>query len=327
MLFPGALGQTIKHELTSTCAVRGSTATLPCSFTPLKSFSRDGPEAPLKNIRVRWCKNHLMCQDSTSSVFDSNSTNNNPRYQYLGDLKGNCSLQIRDVEMGDDATFYFRVEADEVEGSVLNTTGVKLTVVAKMSLNINEEGFRSGRFALLRCILSCSASQHNRVTWKKDGVVLSQTWSNLLFNPLTVKHSGSYTCALRNDTETQSEPFVLQVEAADNKTCPNNISVGFAAYLVINRVYLTSSLVKSNVLNGQNQIFSNLDLCVNDEKTLGEIWTSRLWYVVSHSSFSLYTQHTSQRNVRKRIRATEKKTRLTNFEILFQFSMGKKSEF
>ncbi|XP_015236423.1 PREDICTED: sialic acid-binding Ig-like lectin 14 [Cyprinodon variegatus] len=217
MLFPGALGQTIKHELTSTCAVRGSTATLPCSFTPLKSFSRDGPEAPLKNIRVRWCKNHLMCQDSTSSVFDSNSTNNNPRYQYLGDLKGNCSLQIRDVEMGDDATFYFRVEADEVEGSVLNTTGVKLTVVEDKKMRVlgySEEGFRSGRFALLRCILSCSASQHNRVTWKKDGVVLSQTWSNLLFNPLTVKHSGSYTCALRNDTETQSEPFVLQVEAA-----------------------------------------------------------------------------------------------------------------
>uniref|UniRef100_A0A3P9CKR7 Immunoglobulin V-set domain-containing protein n=1 Tax=Maylandia zebra TaxID=106582 RepID=A0A3P9CKR7_9CICH len=97
----GAVAQTVVYPFTSTCAVRGSTVTLPCTFTPRKSFSDGQREVPLKIVRVRWCKNHVLCLGSTPSVYDSNPANIDPRYQYLGDKKTNCTLQIRDVQQGD----------------------------------------------------------------------------------------------------------------------------------------------------------------------------------------------------------------------------------
>ncbi|XP_067456265.1 sialoadhesin-like [Thunnus thynnus] len=109
------------------CAVEGSTVTLPCTFTPLKSFNQSEKQVPMRIVRVRWCVNHEICHGTTPTVYDSSSTMPNPRYRYLGDMKGNCTLQIRDIQMKDDETFRFRMEADNKKGHFTGVSGVRVT--------------------------------------------------------------------------------------------------------------------------------------------------------------------------------------------------------
>lgn len=127
----GAAGQNTQYLIGSTCAVGGSTVTLPCSFTPRNSFNKGDRELPLKIVRVLWCKNHKICHGETPSVYDSNSTTNDPRYEYLGDQQRNCTLQITRVNLSDNATFRFRMEADNNNGHFTNQTGVNVTVVGE----------------------------------------------------------------------------------------------------------------------------------------------------------------------------------------------------
>lgn len=113
------------------CAVRGSTVTLPCSFSPLSSIQESGQQVAIKIVRVRWCQNHLICQGDTPSVYDSEANNNDPRYKYLGDKKSNCTLQITDVQPRDEATLRFRMEANHVNGHFTGQLGVSVSVAGK----------------------------------------------------------------------------------------------------------------------------------------------------------------------------------------------------
>ncbi|XP_063341030.1 uncharacterized protein LOC134635585 [Pelmatolapia mariae] len=220
-LLTGAVGVTVIYPFTSTCAVRGSTVTLPCTFTPRKSFSDGQREVPLKIVRVLWCKNHEICQGPTPSVWDSNSTNNKPRYQYLGDMKTNCTLQIRDVQQGDNATFRFRMEADNSKGHFTNQTGVTVRVDDGSKMRIissrEDKKLSSGENLALLCASVCTFHQLE-VTWFKDGHALSENGSSL--EPLS---SGSYTCALKSIKETLSEPYSLQVEAEEQQPVDGNL--------------------------------------------------------------------------------------------------------
>ncbi|XP_063344642.1 sialic acid-binding Ig-like lectin 10 [Pelmatolapia mariae] len=217
-LLAGAVGQTVIYPFTSTCAVRGSTVTLPCTFTPLKSFKVNQTEVPLKIVRVLWCQNHRYCYTNTPSVYDSNSANINPRYQYLGDMKTNCTLQIRDVQQGDNATFRFRMEADHREGHFTNKTGVTVRVDDGSKMRIisssDDETLSRGETVTLLCASGCTFHQLE-VTWFKDNHALSDTGPSLHLSPLTAEDSGSYTCALKANMETVSEPYSLQVEAGN----------------------------------------------------------------------------------------------------------------
>ncbi|XP_059195958.1 sialoadhesin-like [Centropristis striata] len=112
------------------CGVKGSTVTLPCTFTPA-TVKDNGREVQIKVTRVVWCQNHLLCHLTTPSVYDSESRNNDPRYKYLGDKSSTCTLQISDLQEGDNATLRFRVEAKDGRGSFTGTNGVKVTVSGK----------------------------------------------------------------------------------------------------------------------------------------------------------------------------------------------------
>ncbi|XP_070407073.1 B-cell receptor CD22-like [Nothobranchius furzeri] len=208
----------VQYGFISTCAVRGSTVTLPCSFTPLASFTQDGKEIPLKIVRVRWCVNHEICQTTIPSVYDSNSPNNDPRYQYLGDMKSNCTLQVRDVQMIDNATFRFRMEADNVKGHFTKRgdgMDVRVVEATKMSIKSSSSNstFRRGQNVSLQCTSGDCTVHQLEITWIKDGCALSETSPALLLGPLTLEDSGNYSCVLKTDNETWSDPFRLQVEA------------------------------------------------------------------------------------------------------------------
>ncbi|KAK1895426.1 B-cell receptor CD22, partial [Dissostichus eleginoides] len=207
----GALGQRVNYP-GPVCAVKGSKVTLPCTFSPLKSVQdEDGREVLLEIRRVVWCQNHEMCYSSTPSVYDSDSERNNPRYRYLGDKEGNCSLQISGLQEEDDATLRFRVETNPSRGSFTDRRGVKVTVRDGIPMQIKNSSESDGAASLL-CTARCTFHQLE-VTWSRDGKALSQSGPAL--SALTAKDSGNYTCALKNDARTKSLPFRLHVEAAD----------------------------------------------------------------------------------------------------------------
>uniref|UniRef100_A0A3P8T0X3 Ig-like domain-containing protein n=1 Tax=Amphiprion percula TaxID=161767 RepID=A0A3P8T0X3_AMPPE len=189
-------GQSVNYKHSDICAVRGSTVTLPCTFTPPYEISRGV-------VRVVWCKNHEICQGGTPSVYNSESTENQPRYRYLGDKKGNCTLQILDLQANDDATFRFRMETKDPRGNFTGTKGVNVIVVG------SSRDFNEGETVTLRCSSLCTFHQLE-VNWSKDGYALPESGPTIQIGPLIAKDSGNYSCALR--TNSLSAPFSLQLK-------------------------------------------------------------------------------------------------------------------
>uniref|UniRef100_A0A3B4VDD8 Ig-like domain-containing protein n=1 Tax=Seriola dumerili TaxID=41447 RepID=A0A3B4VDD8_SERDU len=206
----------VKYSL-PVCAVRGSTVTLPCTFTPIKEI-----------IRVVWCQNHLICHGSTPSVYDSDSKTNkppDPRYRYLGDKTGNCTLQISNLQERDKATFRFRMEAKEAAGHHTGQSGVNVTVVGKSSIS-SEREVREGQNVTLLCTSTCTFHQL-QVTWFRGDHLLPGSGPALRFSPLTAEDSGNYTCGLKANWGTRSVAYVLQVEAADGGLSLPSASLSF----------------------------------------------------------------------------------------------------
>ncbi|XP_070823077.1 B-cell receptor CD22-like [Chaetodon trifascialis] len=215
LMLAGAAGVAVNYP-DHTCAVKGSTVTLLCTFTPLKSAILDGSEVFFRVTRVCWCKNHLLCHGSTPSVYDSQSESNDPRYKYLGDKTGNCTLQISDVQKEDEATFRFRMEGNHRVTHYTGRSGVNITVSdgARMKVNssVTEAQVRAGEKVTLYCTALCTFHRME-VNWFKDGHALSGSGPALRLSPLTAEDSGSYTCSLRVNANTLSLPYSLQVEA------------------------------------------------------------------------------------------------------------------
>ncbi|CAK6982918.1 uncharacterized protein LOC128366961 [Scomber scombrus] len=217
MLLAGAAGAAVNYP-GSVCAVRGSTVILPCTFTPRRSFTQNGREVPLKIIRVRWCVNHLFCHDTIPSVYDSASPTANPRYKYLGDMTGNCTLQISNIQKIDSKTFRFRMEADDRAGHYTGRSGVNVTVTEVPGMIIQSSSDAGELSRIQQVTLSCTSvcSFHQlEVSWFKDGNALPQYGPALQLGPLTAKDSGNYTCALTTDQRTTSLPFTVRVEKDD----------------------------------------------------------------------------------------------------------------
>ncbi|KAL3980124.1 solute carrier family 6 (neurotransmitter transporter, amino acid/orphan) member 15/16/17/18/20 [Sarotherodon galilaeus] len=299
-LLAGAVGQTVIYPLTSTCAVRESTVTLACTFTPWKSFKEGKKNIPLKIARVRWCKKHLICQGGTPSVFDSNSTNNDPRYQYLGDMKTNCTLQIRDVQQGDNATFRFRMRADHPEGHFTNTTGVTVRVDDGLKIRIirssDDKKLSRGETVTLLCASVCTFHQLE-VTWFKDGHALSETGPSLHLSPLTAEDSGNYTCALKKNMKTLSEPYSLQVEAGAGGNPPLIAGVVFVVLLAVIALILFIIKRKLRAAGGETELKHPGNLYSNIQKQEDQQETSRAVEDVSYASFHFTQKKQESRHV------------------------------
>ncbi|XP_078027484.1 uncharacterized protein LOC117266059 isoform X2 [Epinephelus lanceolatus] len=214
-LLAGAVGQSVNYPR-SVCAMKGSTVTLPCTFKTLASVTENGKEVLIKINRVVWCPNHEICQGGTPSVYDSKSDKNNPRYRYLGDKKGNCTLQITDLQTDDNATFRFRVETNHGKATFTGPPGVKVIVEntrMKIKTESNRE-FKRGERLTLKCNAMCTFHQLE-VTWFRDGNTLPETGPTLQLGPLAAKDSGNYTCGLKNNNRTLSQPYSLHVEGEE----------------------------------------------------------------------------------------------------------------
>ncbi|XP_071324929.1 polymeric immunoglobulin receptor-like [Trachinotus anak] len=221
LLLAGAVGQSVNYP-TPVCAVGGSTVTLPCTFTPLMEI-----------IRVVWCTNHLICHGSFPSVYDSESITNrpiDPRYQYLGDMTGNCTLQIRNLQRRDSKTFRFRMEGIITAGHFTGKSGVNVTVVDATPMRIisssNETKVTEGQTLTLICTSVCTFHQLE-VAWFRDDHALPESGPALRLSALTAEDSGKYTCGLKTGQPGRSVAYTLQVEAAGGEkgTTLDNLTI------------------------------------------------------------------------------------------------------
>ncbi|XP_036071873.1 uncharacterized protein LOC112136747 isoform X3 [Oryzias melastigma] len=286
-LSAGAQYARITYLFTRTCAVEGSTVLLPCSFTPLKSFIKDGINVPLKIIRVRWCRNHPICQGDTPSVFDSDSLDVDPQFQYLGDMEGKCTLQISNIQLKDEATYRFRMEADHLAGHFTNQTGVTVQVEGNPVMRVagsNNSEVREGQTVSLQCSTSPCSFHRVNISWFRDDHALPEAGPTLHLGPLTAKDSGNYSCALGTRTQSRSDPFSLQVEAdsegggVTGETSHRILGVAVAVLVV---VIALAALMLFLVIKSAAMWFCRLDLM---EKLRGQ---TRTWRTSATPPFTL----------------------------------------
>ncbi|XP_029929392.1 uncharacterized protein LOC115374547 [Myripristis murdjan] len=214
MILAGVLGQSVNYP-NPICAVKGSTVTIPCTFTPRALFQDKGKTVLLQVVRVVWCQNHLICHRETPSVYDSNVTRTSTHFRYLGDKKGICTLQIENIQMQDTKTYRFRMEADNIEGHFTGTRGVNITVIEGSKMRISgpsgERVVKSGDEVTFTCTAFCSFHRLG-LAWYRDEHRLLEEGSALRLSALTAADSGNYSCALKDKASTRSEPYSLHVQ-------------------------------------------------------------------------------------------------------------------
>ncbi|XP_045901645.1 hemicentin-2-like [Micropterus dolomieu] len=235
----GAVGVGVNYPA-PVCAVTGSTVTLPCTFTPLKFFIQNGRAVSIEIIRVIWCQNDDYCEFPAPSVFDSSSQNNNPRYKYLGDKKGNCTLQITDVQKEDEGSLRFRMEADYTRAHFTGPPGVRVTVSdvqMQIKSSRGDRELRRGETVTLYCTALCTFHQLE-VTWFRDGHALSESGPALQLGPLTARDSGKYTCGLKTSSSSLSLPYSLKVKEEEKEEEGSN-SGSVAPLLIVRLVLFT----------------------------------------------------------------------------------------
>ncbi|KAK9514451.1 hypothetical protein VZT92_027916 [Zoarces viviparus] len=254
-LLTGAVSQRVIYS-DPVCGVRGSTVTLLCTFTP-NTVTQDGREVLVEIIRVVWCQNHPLCQGSTPTVYDNKRLNNanNPRYRYLGDTKGNCTLQISGLKEEDEATLRFRMEDENKLSFFTNTTGVRVTVVdgTQMKILSSRDGeLERGEAVTLTCTTKCTFHQLE-VTWFRDGHALPDTGPSLHLSPLKAEDSGNYTCDLKNTVGTISHPFSLNVEAGEEEQMSLIVGVVVGVLLALCSLILVLCIIRRKRAADKNQ--------------------------------------------------------------------------
>ncbi|CAL8299569.1 unnamed protein product [Gadus morhua 'NCC'] len=187
----------------SFCVVEGSTATIPCSFTH---------PAGLRVERVVWCPNQVFCNDITLYVYDSSNLRADNRFQYLGDLVGNCTLKIIKTVKRD--TAMYRVLFRTNVGGWGGQKGVRVTVTGgedvKVRSSVTDHVVKEGGQVTLTCTSACSFHRLD-VHWYRNGNALSETGPALHLSNLTNDDAGDYTCSLDSIGQNTSAPWCLLV--------------------------------------------------------------------------------------------------------------------
>ncbi|XP_067094505.1 carcinoembryonic antigen-related cell adhesion molecule 1-like isoform X1 [Osmerus mordax] len=190
----------------SFCAFKGSTVTIQCSYKYPEKYHP---------IRVIWCINHEICQDTTPKIYDSDSTTNLTRFKYIGDKKNNCTLQIENINT-DSKTYRFRFETDP-SNAYTGRSGVHIEV-REIDNNITLKVTASDdRASKERVTLSCTSSSpcifnNLKNTWYHNNNILPATGPTLTLSPVFLNDSGNYSCGIESSPLSRSDTYSLQVE-------------------------------------------------------------------------------------------------------------------
>uniref|UniRef100_A0A8C7Y2Z4 Ig-like domain-containing protein n=1 Tax=Oryzias sinensis TaxID=183150 RepID=A0A8C7Y2Z4_9TELE len=193
----GAFGSSwvVKYPQKETCAPRGSSVILQCSYNYSDSDI-------VKS--VKW--GHKDNFFDGPFIYDSESNKTSSRFTYSGDKKHNCSLTIDKVELGDAGKYAFR----------FITNSDKFTGKDGTMLKIENEVIKEGDSASLTCTSGCDGGKPSQFMWLKDGEVIKKG-PVLNLTDVSFKHSGDYCCTYNGAT---SGVITINVEFR-----PKNITV------------------------------------------------------------------------------------------------------
>ncbi|XP_076135389.1 cell adhesion molecule CEACAM2-like [Alosa pseudoharengus] len=198
-------GWQINISHSSVCAVAGATVVIPCSFT-------HPPNVMVK--KVLWTVNHTL--DKDLSEYPEYMS----RVQHSGDMKNNCTLALREVDVSDSRDYFVRIVAEQ-EVYPLTTEPIRFMLsVTELSVEVSGPVVEGGEVRL-RCRRSCGFDDDNpTVTWRKNGQdVLRQTDnSDLFLQNIRIEDEGDYSCALKGREKHPSKAVAIRVMYAPKNT-------------------------------------------------------------------------------------------------------------
>ncbi|KAM9436486.1 uncharacterized protein Hap1MRO34_000908 [Clarias gariepinus] len=188
------------------CAVRGFSASIPCSYYYPKG---------IQVTQMLWCSMNLntgMCPDPPY-VYNS-SSNIKSDFEYVGDDKSNCILLIHSVQFSYSGEYRFRFITDVTGGMWTGLPGVTLqTADLKVSLiRLSGNGtLKQGDSLNLTCDVNCTHSS-SQFVWSKNNEQFNPSGPVLHFPALTLRDSGNYTCTWKTNETSGYKTISLQVE-------------------------------------------------------------------------------------------------------------------
>ncbi|KAL3987050.1 COP9 signalosome complex subunit 5 [Sarotherodon galilaeus] len=192
------------------CVVKGSSVVILCSFS-----------YPDKHVvqEVMWGHNKNIF--AGPFIYHSGSNNSSSRFQYVGNKRNNCSLQIHQVEHSDEGKYAFRFTTNSTEGQWTGKSGSTLKIVdfnISMTKLKRHESIQEGDSVNLTCTDRCDAGNFSSVfTWFKNGEYL-QDGRVLQLGNVSFTNSGNYTCSLKTSTGTTSGVLHVDVEYGPRNT-------------------------------------------------------------------------------------------------------------
>ncbi|XP_071386631.1 B-cell receptor CD22-like [Centroberyx affinis] len=197
------------------CAVKGSSVAILCSYYYPKM-----PNVKLRVKRVIWGHERYNIYDGPF-IFDSQSKNNATKFEYIGNIRHNCSFKIHQVEHNDSGKYIFRFITNSKKGKWTGVIGSTLKVVdlKVLVMKPNGEGImKEGESVNLTCVNGCDGGNHSSaIAWFKDGEPFNEG-PVLYIHNMSSTSSGSYACSLKKHTGTLSEVVSIHVEYGPKNT-------------------------------------------------------------------------------------------------------------
>ncbi|XP_078476094.1 sialic acid-binding Ig-like lectin 10 [Lampetra planeri] len=247
----------------------GDRVLLPCAF--FFSWSRSD-----HSVQGYWLINDAFDEKKTENIVYSSVSKTSPiegyreRVALVGSLSsGSCSLEIRDVRMGDSRRYFFRAIIDTTKFS--GGAGITITVFNR-SFTPKTKGIKRliekvGTPATLYCRTTSSQQAVNFQWWKyrSDGQYgrLSESSRHLTLEAVAVKDVGWYECDAWSSTTNSEDSWTelqvfsfLRAQSELRATVPATLACSVDAVVSMDSVtirWVLDDVVKWTNSSGQTQ--------------------------------------------------------------------------
>ncbi|XP_028282254.1 B-cell receptor CD22-like isoform X2 [Parambassis ranga] len=213
VIMPGAWSGDWQVTFEDQCALKGSSVVIKCKY-----------DYPFGNIvtSVLWSKVLLVSGIRKLSPLSSLPVPQD-HFIYQGNYRGDCSLQVNDVQPFDEGTYYFSFVTTFNRWTSKTPTYLS---VEELTTVVQPSTVEEGEKVRLTCVSGCPKPTH--VRWFKDGKAVYNTDF-----VASRKDAGRYYCAVYGQEMVRSAPVPLNVQYPPEKVSlsvspPGNILQGGA---------------------------------------------------------------------------------------------------
>ncbi|XP_062865652.1 B-cell receptor CD22-like [Trichomycterus rosablanca] len=178
-------GWGVTYTQKSTCALKGSTVILSCTYTYPNYY---------KVQTVFWTKGEVARGEEPPDL--ASDPEYSGRVQY-GDKLNKCTLKLSKVTEKDQRRYYFRFITDQPGGKYQGKDGVQLYVTV-LQVEVPET-VKEGAAVTLRCKTTCTLTDNPTFTWYRNQQQLQTTNSHsseLYLRSVRMDDGGRYQCAV-----------------------------------------------------------------------------------------------------------------------------------